>query len=246
MANDSALIFTSKDHVAFLTLNRRKVKNVINAEMARQIVEACAQVARDRDIYAVVITGAGKTFCAAGEWDIGDASPVTAVAELGCPVIAAINGDAAAEGLELALACDIRIAAVTARFALPQPVKGRLPQNGGTQRLARLVGKSQALELLLTGRIIAADEALAMGLVNRVVPAPKLMGEAETLAEEIAGKAPLAVRYIKEAVRDGIDLPLAQGLRLEADLYFLLHTTSDRTEGIRAFLEKRPPHFQGK
>ena len=172
--------------------------------------------------------------------------PAAAIASINCPVIAAINGDALGQGLELALSCDIRIAADTARFGLPQVGQGILPGDGGTQRLARIVGRGKAMELLLTGNTIDASEALAIGLVNQVVAGGKLIAEVETMAAAVVSKGPLALRYAKEAVIKGLDLTLEQGLRLEADLYLLLHTTADRTEGIRAFLEKKRPQFKGE
>jgi len=162
------------------------------------------------------------------------------------PTIAAINGDAFGQWLELALACDIRISAEDARFSMPQVTYGEIPWDGGTQRLARLVGRGKALEMILTGEVIDALEAYRVGLVNRVVPRKALMKEAIALASEMADKGPIALRFAKEAVCKGMDLTLEQGLRLEADLYFLLHTTQDRTEGIRAFIEKRPPKFEGR
>ena len=170
----------------------------------------------------------------------------TAIASIDRPVIAAINGDALGEGLELALSCDIRLASDKARFGFPQVASGLIPMNGGTQRLPRLIGKGKALELILTAETIDAEEAFEIGLVSKVIPQEKLASEAETLAQNIASKAPISLRYVKEAVNKGMDLTLEQGLRLEADLYFLLHTTADRMEGIRAFLEKRPPKFKGK
>jgi enoyl-CoA hydratase/carnithine racemase len=162
------------------------------------------------------------------------------------PVIAAINGDAIGDGLELALSCDIRIAADTARFGLTQLESGAIPSDGGTQRLPRLIGKGKALELILTAETINATEALDIGLVSKLVPASELATEAETLVQGIATKAPISLRYVKEAVNKGMDMTMDQGLRLEADLYLLLHTTADRTEGITAFLEKRTPEFKGE
>ena len=161
-------------------------------------------------------------------------------------VIAAINGDALGQGLELALSCDIRLASNEARFSLPQVAKGLIPGDGGTQRLSRIVGKGKALELILTAGVIDAGEALAIGLVNKVMAQEELTAGAEAMAKTMAAKGPIALRYAKEAVNKGLDLTLEQGLCLEADLYFLLHTTDDRTEGIRAFLEKRPPQFKGR
>jgi enoyl-CoA hydratase len=160
--------------------------------------------------------------------------------------IAAINGDAWGEGLELALSCDIRIASEGARFCLPHTGYGLIPGGGGTQRLPRLVGKGKALEMTLTAEPIDAQEAFRTGLVNKVVPHDELLQEVEELAGRIIARAPIALRYAKEAVNKGLDLTLEQGLRLEADLYFLIQTTDDRMEGIRAFLEKRSPQFKGE
>jgi enoyl-CoA hydratase/carnithine racemase len=177
---------------------------------------------------------------------VGRYHPAAAIAAIDRPVIAAINGDALGPGLELALSCDIRLASSRARFGLAQVARGRIPTDGGTQRLPRIVGRGKALELLLTAEVITADEALEIGLVSKVVPPEALSGEAEKLAGIVAAKGPIALRYLKEAVNKGLDMTMEQGLRLEADLYFLLHTTADRTEGIKAFREKRPPKYQGK
>ena len=163
-----------------------------------------------------------------------------------CPVIAAINGDAIGVGFELALACDIRIASANARFSLPHIGKGLIPSDGATQRLPRLIGRARAMELMLTGEAIWADEACRIGLISKVTADQKLMPTVLEMGKEMAGKAALSLKYCKEAVLKGLDMTLDQGLRLEGDLYFLLHTTEDRTEGITAFKEKRKPHFKGK
>jgi enoyl-CoA hydratase len=164
---------------------------------------------------------------------------------LGKPVIAAINGFALGGGCELALACTLRVAADTARLGQPEINLGLIPGFAGTQRLARLVGRSTALDLLLTGRQITADDALRIGLVNRVVPASELMDTAGRLAVELAGKPPIAARYILEAVHQGLDVPLRQGQLLEATLFGLAASTDDMREGTAAFLEKRMPVFKG-
>ncbi|MBN1161539.1 MAG: enoyl-CoA hydratase/isomerase family protein [Dehalococcoidales bacterium] len=240
---DKTMSFAKKDHVATIKLNRANV----NQEFAQELAEACDRINADEDIYVVVITGSGKVFCAGGEGDITPACrPAKAIAAVEKPVIAAINGDAFGPGLEIALSCDIRIASAKARFALPQVAKGQIPADGGTQRLPRIVGRGKALEMLMTAAAITAAEALEIGLVGKVVPADALSAEAQKLAETVAAKGPLALRYLKEAVLKGMDMTLEQGLRLEADLYLLLHTTSDRTEGIKSYLEKRTPKYKGK
>ncbi len=256
---DKPVIYIKKEHVAHITLNRPEADNIVNALLARELEDACRQANQDDDIYVVVITGAGdRAFCGGGELEqslsAGTAavSPGTmynaaaAIASIDRPVIAAINGDALGQGLELALSCDIRLASHKARFGFPQVARGLIPMDGGTQRLPRVVGKGKALELVLTAETISAEEAFEIGLVNKVVPQENLAAEVETLAETMANKGPIALRYIKEAVNKGLDLTLEQGLRLEADLYFLLHTTADRTEGIKSFQQKRPPRFKGK
>jgi enoyl-CoA hydratase/carnithine racemase len=171
---------------------------------------------------------------------------VEAVASLSKPVIAALNGDALGAGLELALACDIRVGREDARFGFPQVREGMIPMSGGTQRLPRIVGLAKALELIMTGEPIDADEARRIGLISRIVPPSELVKVAEELAAAILKGAPLAVRYGKEAVQQGSELPLAEGARLEADLSLLLQTTADRSEGIRSYHERRSPEFQGR
>ncbi|MFC1916761.1 enoyl-CoA hydratase/isomerase family protein [Chloroflexota bacterium] len=257
---DTTTIYTKKEHIAHITLNRPEVSNTINHQLARELEDVCRQINQDDDIYVVVITGAGdKAFCGGSELEqvIQDGnttavssvtrySAATAIASIDRPVIAAINGDALGQGLELALSCDIRLASHRAQFGFPQVSLGLTPMDGGTQRLPRIVGKGKALELILTADTISAEQAFEIGLVSKVVPEENLASEVEALAKTVAGKGPIALRYIKEAVNKGLDLTLEQGLRLEADLYFLLHTTADRTEGIKAFLEKRPPQFKGQ
>ncbi len=245
----ATIVYTKKDHIAHITLDRVEANNVINLELAQEMEEVCRQVGQDDDVYAVIITGAGdKAFCGGSELRPAERRyrPAMAVANIDQPVIAAINGDALGQGLELALSCDIRLASDKARFGLPQVAQGLIPMDGGTQRLPRIIGKGKAMELIFTAETINAEEAFETGLVNKVVSQEKLPIEAEALAKTIATKGPIALRYIKEAVNKGLDMTLEQGLRLEADLYFILHTTVDRTEGIKAFLEKRPPQFKGK
>jgi enoyl-CoA hydratase/carnithine racemase len=241
----STVIYTKKDHVAYITLNRPEAGNSINLELAQELEDICLKINQDDDIYVVTLTGAGnKTFCKGSELEKSGAA--AAIAGIDRPVIAAINGDALGQGLELALSCDIRLASDKAIFGFPQVAQGLIPSDGGTQRLPRIVGRGKALELILTAETITAQEAFNIGLVSRMVGGAKLASEAEALAKTLASKGPIALRYIKEAVNKGLDLTLEQGLHLEADLYFLLHTTADRTEGITAFIKKRPPKFKGK
>ncbi|MEJ2247570.1 MAG: enoyl-CoA hydratase-related protein [Acidobacteriota bacterium] len=168
------------------------------------------------------------------------------VARLKQPVIAAIRGSAFGLGLELALACDIRIGTEEARFGLPQICEGRLPSNGGTQRLPRLIGLGRAMQMILTGESMDAGDALRAGLINRVVTSEVLMRSAKELAREMATKSPLSLSYAKEALYNAEDLTLGQGLNKEMDLYLLLHSTHDRTEGVTAYREKRKPEFKGE
>jgi len=242
------IVYSKKSHIARVTLNRPDSGNAVNQQLVQELAEVCDRISQDDDIYVVTVTGAGDAFCSGGEVESGNITcrPAAAIAGIDRPVIAAINGDALGEGLEIALSCDIRLASGKARFGLPQVAHGRIPVDGGTQRLPRIVGQGKALELLLTGDMITADEALVIGLVSQVVPPEALVEETGKLAETVAAKGPIALRYLKEAVNKGLDMTLEQGLRLEADLYFLLHTTADRTEGIKAFQEKRPPKFKGQ
>ena len=247
----STIIYTKKDHIACITLNRPEADNVINQQLAQELEDVCRGINQDEDIYVVTLTGAGdKAFCKGSQLELEKSgsgySAATAIASIDRPVIAAINGDALGQGLELALGCDIRLASDKARLGFPQVAQGLIPFDGGTQRLPRIVGRGKALELILTAETITAEEAFEIGLVSKVVGGANLAAEAEALAKAIASKGPIALRFIKEAVNKGLDLTLEQGLRLEADLYFLLHTTADRTEGITAFLQKRPPQFKGQ
>ncbi len=242
--NLNTVTYEVSDGVAWLTLNRPERGNAVSAALAAAVAEVCHRVNQYKDARVLVICGAGEAFCVGSE---DDASPMTeALAGVTCPLIAAINGDAAGQGLEIALVADIRLAVATAKFWLPQITGGRLPGDGGSQRLPRLVGQAKALELLLTGDTIDAAEALRIGLVSRVHAAPDFMPAVRTLAAGISQRAPVSLRFTREAVSQGLDMTLAQGLRLEADLYSLLQTTADRTEGITAFLKKRLPDFKGE
>jgi enoyl-CoA hydratase len=243
----STVIYTKKDHIGSITLNRPEAGNGINLKLAEELEALCLKVNQDDDVYVVTLTGAGdKAFCSGSELKKPDISPASAIASIQKPVIAAINGDALGAGLELALSCDIRLSSDRAKFGFPEVARGLIPADGGTQRLPRIVGRGKALELVLGAETITAGEALRIGLVSKVVKGASLAAETDALARTIAAKAPIALRFIKEAVNKGLDLTLEQGLRLEADLYFLIHTTTDRAEGVTAFLKKRPPKFKGK
>ena len=247
--------------VAVLTLNRPSVLNALNAATLDDLRRAALECRHDASIAAVVITGAGNKAFAAGA-DIRELAGKSAaemqaharhgqhvfdlIEHLGKPVVAAINGFALGGGCELALACTLRVAADTAVLGQPEVHLGLIPGFGGTQRLPRLVGTGAALDLLLTGRQVAADEALRLGLVNRVVPAAELMTAARALAADLAGRAPLATRYLLEAVHAGGDMSIEKGQLLEASLFGLAAATEDSREGTAAFLEKRAPQFKGR
>jgi enoyl-CoA hydratase len=246
--------------VATITINRPKVLNALSMATLDELRRAILALRHDAAVRVVIVTGAGDKSFVAGA-DINELSSQTPVGgreharsgqhvfdlieRMGKPVIAAINGYALGGGCELAMACTIRIAADTAKLGQPEINLGIIPGYGGTQRLSRLVGRGRALELLLTGDQITAAEAHRLGLVNRVVTAANLMGEARKLAHALAAKAPVAMRYIIDAVNDGLDMALADGEVLEATLFGLVATTADMREGTTAFLEKRKAEFKG-
>ncbi|HUL73949.1 MAG TPA: enoyl-CoA hydratase-related protein [Vicinamibacterales bacterium] len=247
--------------VLTITINRPKVLNALNAQTLSELDQVFDEAARDAEVRVVLLTGAGDRSFVAGA-DINELAVQTPVGgreharrgqaifdrveRLGKPVIAAVNGFALGGGCELAMACTLRLAADTAKFGQPEVNLGLMPGYAGSQRLPRLVGRGRALEILLTGDPIPADEAFRMGLVNRVVPAAQLMAEARALAEKLATKPGVAVRYILEAVAGGLEMSLADAADYEATLFGLVSTTEDMREGTRAFLEKRKPAFKGQ
>jgi len=255
-----AIRYEVAEGVATVTLNRPDVHNAMNETMRRELTGCFEAIAVDDDVRVVVVTGAGERAFSAGAdiREFVELAPPTrfrearrrvdfrqAMDRCGQPIIAAIRGYAFGGGLELALACDIRVAGEDAQLGLTEINLAIIPGGGGTQRLPRLVGRGKALEMILTGARLSAAEAFRIGLVERVVAPDRVLAETIDLARAMAAKAPIALRYAKEAVVKGLALPLADGLRLEGDLSTLLRTTDDRLEGARAFLEKRKPRWTG-
>ena len=255
------LLFEIKDGIALITINRPDKLNALNDQVMAELADAVERITTTPDVRGALITGAGPKAFIAGA-DIGDLSrqgPFDGKARAmrgqavlrrletcGKPVIAAVNGYALGGGCELAMACHLRIASDTAKFGQPEVKLGIAPGYGGTQRLPRLVGKGIALQLILTGEMIDAQEAYRIGLVNKVVPAAELLAECEKLLRGILAMAPLAVRLCLEAVDQGFEMTLDEGLLLEANHFGLLAATNDMKEGTQAFLEKRPPRFEGR
>jgi enoyl-CoA hydratase/carnithine racemase len=247
--------------VAVLTLDRPEVMNAINLQMRGELRAALDALRRDPDVGAAVLTGGGEKAFSAGmdlrefaklnadvpiaemkrfRWEQGEG-----IAAFDKPIIAAVNGLAIGGGVELTLLCDMTFAADTASFAFGEIRRGLMPGNGGTQRLSRRIGKPRALDMILTGRTVDAREALAIGLVEEVLPAGELLSRAVAFAEQMAANAPVALRAAKAAIHRGAEMSLEEGIRLEQDLAAFLYTTDDAKEGPRAFLEKRPPVWVG-
>ncbi len=254
--------FSVEDQVATVIIDRPQAMNAVDPETETALIECWARIASDDNIRAAVVSGSGAKAFSAGA-DLKKTMPPAenyaarafrgngdenflAGMDNDKPLIAAINGLALGGGLELALACDIRLAAPHARFGLPEVKVGTIPGAGGTQRLPRMVGASDAMLMLLTGEMIDAQEALRLGLISRIVAEADLLAEAQALARRIAANAPLSVRAIMRLVRDGRDLPLGEALKLERFVWGILRDTEDRIEGRRAFAEKRKPNFIGR
>jgi len=258
------VLYEQRDRVVTITINRPEAMNAIDPETQEALVQAWTRFRDDDSAWVAILTGAGdrafsagadlkklipSTF-ARGGGVLGHQAPglggITRGLEIWKPMIAAINGYCLAGGLEQALACDLRLAAPHATFGLTEVRWAIMPGAGGTQRLPRAVPLGRAMEMILTGEPITAEEALRIGLINRIVPLPELMPAARALAEKLCERGPLALRAAKEAVIRGLSLPLADGLRLEAFLSASLRGTEDAAEGPRAFAEKRKPRFQGR
>jgi enoyl-CoA hydratase len=255
------LLFEVRDGVAFVTINRPDKLNALNDQVVEELGQAADRIAGETAIQGALLTGAGpKAFVAGADIaDLAKQGPFDGKARAlrgqavlrrletcGKPVVAAINGFALGGGCELAMACHLRIASTTAKFGQPEVKLGIAPGYGGTQRLPRLVGKGVALQLILTGEMIDAAEAYRIGLVNRVVPADQLLAESEKILRGILAMGPLAVRLALEAVDQGLEMTLDEGLLLEANHFGLLAATHDMKEGLTAFLEKRQANFEGK
>jgi enoyl-CoA hydratase len=259
--NYENIIYDKKDGIAKITFNRPKVLNALNRRTVEELEQALLDARDDTVVRVLILTGAGEKAFVAGA-DIGELSQQTPVKgkdfslfgqsvfrlleTMGKPSICAINGFALGGGCELALACSIRIASKTAKLGQPEVKLGILPGYGGSQRLTRLCGKGMAHELCLTGEMITAEEALRIGLVNHVYESAELMAGAESLARKIIANGPLAVKFTMQAIERGIEMPLEEGLFLEATLFGVACATEDMREGTKAFLEKRPAAFQGK
>jgi len=266
-----SVLYERRNHVAYITINRPEVRNALDPETNREMGRVWAQFRDDPDAWVAVLTGAGdKAFCAGADLKTlipqqsAEAHGVRRTADAGDggepssfggitgdfvtwkPIIAAINGYCLAGGLELALACDIRLASTNAQFGLAEVRWALIPGAGGTQRLPRTVPLGIAMEMILTGNSIDAQEAYRIGLVNRVLPLPDLLPAATELAETIASRGPLAVRAAKRAILEGLSLPLRDGLALERRLFAEVLQTEDAMEGPRAFAEKRQPQYRGR
>ncbi len=255
MANE---ILTSTDgHVGIATLNRPDKLNALSLELMKQLVAALESFDQDDNVHVILLAGSERAFAAGA--DIGDMAEATVVsqvkgnqfarweriARVSKPVVAAVSGFALGGGCELAMSCDLIIASETAQFGQPEINIGVMPGAGGTQRLIRAVGKAVAMDVILTGRFLTAREALAYGLVSRVVPKEHFYTEALSVCRQMATKPPLSLRLAKDSIRKAHETTLAEGLEYERKLFYLLFGTEDQKEGMRAFLEKRPPQFKG-
>jgi len=257
----TSVLYEKKDAIAYVTLNRPKMLNALNKTIVAELKAAFEDARDDSTVRGIVLTGAGEKAFAAGA-DISEVlndSPLEAeektrfgqaltslIENLGKPVIAAVNGYAVGGGCELAMACTIRLASETAKFGQPEVKLGIMPGYGGTQRLPRLVGKGRALQLILSGDTVSAQEAYRIGLVNEIVPNADLIPRAEAILQQMASNAPVGVKFSIEAVNKGLETSLDEGLLIEASLFALCAATEDKKEGMSAFLAKRAPKFHGR
>ncbi len=259
MTTDEPMILTETDgHVAIIRINRPKVLNALNPAVMTMLAEQFEAYDKDPEIYVIVLTGNDRAFAAGA--DIGDMAEQTAISmyerdqfatwerikRTKKPIVAAVSGYALGGGCELAMNCDVVVASETAQFGQPEINIGVMPGAGGTQRLTRAVGKALAMDVILTGRFLSAEEALTHGLVSRVVPAEHYFKEAIKVAKVMASKGPLALRMAKESVNKAFETTLAEGLEFERKVFYTLFATEDQKEGMRAFVEKRKPDFKGK
>jgi len=251
------LIVTKEGNVGIVQLNRPKVLNALNSELMTELVDALEELDRSQDIRVIILTGGPNVFAAGADLrEMVETTPVELILgrrfelwdrirRIAKPIIAAVTGFCLGGGNELAMNCDIILASETATFGQPEVNVGIMPGAGGTQRLTRAVGKYKAMEMILTGNSISAEEAYRLGLVNRVVPRERVMEEARKVAKEIASKPPISIRAAKEAILRAQDTTLELGLEFERKAFFMLFATDDRKEGMKAFLEKRKPTFKG-
>jgi enoyl-CoA hydratase len=252
------IIVTKEEGYAVVQFNRPEVLNAINMQLMSELVEALESLDKDDDVRCVILTGNEKAFAAGADIkEMAEASAVEMlirdqfarwdrIRKIKKPILAAVSGFALGGGCELAMTCDIIIASESARFGQPEINIGVMPGAGGTQRLTRAVGKVKAMEMVLTGRTISAEEAKESGLVNKVVPVESYLKEAKDLAREIAGKPPVAVRLAKEAVLKAFDTTIESGLEFERKNFYLLFASEDQKEGMKAFMDKRKTHWKGK
>jgi enoyl-CoA hydratase len=258
MTHELLVLYETDGPVAIMTLNRPKALNALSPELMAELASTVEMADADDNVRCLILTGGPRVFAAGADIKaMADASPMDIVARgtingweriRRCrkPIIAAVSGFALGGGCELAMLCDMIVASETAQFGQPEINIGIMPGAGGTQRLARAIGPYRAMEMVLTGKMLSAREAYAIGLVNRVAPVEGFLDEAKRLANEVAARAPLAVRLAREAVRYGAETTVRDGLEIERRNFYLLFDTEDQKEGMQAFIEKRPPEYKGR
>jgi len=255
------ILFEINDNIATVTINRPKSLNALNTEVLNEIFQAVESVGANAEIRVLILTGSGEKAFVAGA-DITELAELNTLAakffvanghktmaalqDLAIPVIAAVNGFALGGGLELALSCDFIYASENAKFGLPEITLGLIPGFGGTQRLSRIIGKNMAKEMIFTGKMVSAQEASQLGIVNRVVPAEELMNEVRKTADAISSRGKISLNMAKQTINQGLDVDLATGCKMEIDAFALCVASEDAQEGTRAFLDKREPDFKGK